>query len=155
MRIRDRENRIKLEDCEHRKLYLLDARNLKIGVFDQETQGFVGIRTKFTARFLDTEFHWDAPEFATCCPMVVIGELPADIEIQMYFGTECKGCQVPVTYKKYDVPREVTLTDGYKFMAHGQWEHLAPTACDKADPVTVNNKKLFNWLEEQEKNVTD
>ncbi len=77
-----REHRIKLEACEHRKLYRLLARNLRIGVWDGGRQEFVGIRTKFGRRFLDSENHWDAEEFATASPLEVLGELPTEIPFE-------------------------------------------------------------------------
>ncbi len=84
-----RENRIKLENCQHGKLYKLHARNIKIGVWCSETQSFIGIRTKFGSRFLADEHHWDAPEFATASPLEVIGEIPSDIVIDKnYYGSE-------------------------------------------------------------------
>lgn len=84
-----RDNRIKLEDCQHGKLYKLHARNIKIGVWCAETQSFIGIRTKFGSRFLDDEHHWDAPEFATASPLEIIGEIPSDIVIDKnYYGSD-------------------------------------------------------------------
>ena len=74
-----RDSRIKLEDLQHRKLYRLLARNISIGVWFANEQYFVGIRTKFGSRFLAEEYHWDAPEFATACPLEVIGEMPEDM----------------------------------------------------------------------------
>lgn len=83
-----RDNRIKLEDCQHGKLYKLHARNIKIGVWCAETQSFIGIRTKFGSRFLADEHHWDAPEFATASPLEIIGEIPSDIVIDKnYYGS--------------------------------------------------------------------
>ena len=38
---------IKLEDCEHGKVYELHSRNLSIGVFNKADNGFIGIRYKF------------------------------------------------------------------------------------------------------------
>jgi hypothetical protein len=72
---------IDLDDCEERKLYRLDARNIKIGVFSLKW-GFIGIRTKWGSRFLDSENHWDAPQYATAKPLEVIGELPEHIECE-------------------------------------------------------------------------
>jgi len=84
-----RDNRIKLEDCQHGKLYKLHARNIKIGVWCAETQSFIGIRTKFGSRFLADEHHWDAPEFATASPLEIIGEIPSDIVIDKnYYGSD-------------------------------------------------------------------
>lgn len=74
---------IPLPECQERKLYRLLARNISIGVFNPE-QGFIGIRTKFGSRFLDSENHWDAPEFATAKPVEVIGELPAEIRCDKF-----------------------------------------------------------------------
>lgn len=74
-----RENRIKIEDLQDRKLYRLLARNIKIGVWEAVSQQFLGIRTKFDSRFIDGEYHWDAPAYATACPLEVIGQLPDDI----------------------------------------------------------------------------
>ena len=76
--MRSRVDYLTLSACQERKLYRLDARNIRIGVFHPE-QGFIGIRTKFGNRFLDSENHWDAPEFATAMPLEVIGELPPEI----------------------------------------------------------------------------
>lgn len=74
---------IPLPECQERKLYRLFARNIRIGVFHPE-QGFIGIRTKFGSRFLDSENHWDAPEFATAKPLEVIGELPPEIRCSQF-----------------------------------------------------------------------
>lgn len=83
-----REQRIKLSACQHRKLYRLLARNIKIGVWNDERQEFLGIREKFGSRFIDSENHWDAPNFATACPLEVIGELPEDISLEDCFNSK-------------------------------------------------------------------
>ena len=102
-----RVNRIKLEDCQHRKLYKLIARNIVIGVFNKEDQAFYGIRTKFNARYIDSENHWDAPAYATCCPMAVIGELPENIEIDnridLFAWLEQQEALSPWTHKEMGV----------------------------------------------------
>lgn len=140
--MRDQEQRIKLEDCVHRKLYLLDARNLKIGVYDAGSQVFIGIRTKFGSRFLDREFHWDAPMNATCCPMKVIGELPEELTPVVYFpGTQCGNCKALVEFRRFDETDPII---------RGAWHHLADTDCVEVRPYAINNIELFNWLEKQE-----
>lgn len=80
-------NYIALENCQERKLYRLRSRNIKIGVFHPE-QGFIGIRTKFGSRFLDSENHWDSIEFATAKPLEVIGELPIEIRCDQFKNNE-------------------------------------------------------------------
>lgn len=44
---------ISISECKKRRVYKLHSRNLSFGVFDGDT-GFIGIRTKFGSRFLDT-----------------------------------------------------------------------------------------------------
>lgn len=146
-----RANRIKLEDCEHRKLYKVIARNILIGVFNKETQEFQGIREKFGSRFVDGESHWDAPAFATCAPMEVIGELPSEIDINIYLGSKCQDCGCACEYKYLEKSREITLSNGSKMMVDGEWVHTEPTACSSVRAMAVRNLPLFNWLEEQEK----
>jgi len=77
-----RDNRIKIEDCQHGKLYKLSARNIKIGVWNDKSKSFIGIRTKFGNKFLDDENHYDDLKFATASPLEIIGELPADIVLE-------------------------------------------------------------------------
>jgi hypothetical protein len=76
-----KDNRLKIEQLKHRWLYRLLARNIKIGVWDADHQEFLGIRTKFGDRYIDSENHWDAEHFATACPMEEIGELPDNISL--------------------------------------------------------------------------
>lgn len=66
---------IPLKECKHGYLYLIDCRNLELGVFNKEDNGFIGIRTKFGSRYLFTEYHWDtgAP-FGTTNPLEEIEE---------------------------------------------------------------------------------
>ena len=71
---------IALAECVDRGVYRISSRNLSIGVYQKETKGFIGIRTKFGARYLATEFHWDTGEpFGTVTPIAQIGVLPAGI----------------------------------------------------------------------------
>jgi hypothetical protein len=91
-----RDNRIPIAQCEDRKVYRVWARNIKIGVYlkgkrefnGSDWFGFYGIREKFGSRFIDSENHWDAPDFATCCPIEVICDLPSDINITEGEGSE-------------------------------------------------------------------
>lgn len=63
---------IKLDECKHGHGYWIDARQLCYGVFDKNSKGFIGIRTKFGNRYLFTEYHWDtgAP-FGTANPKIL------------------------------------------------------------------------------------
>lgn len=83
-----RDNRIALEACVDRTLYKLNARNIKIGIWSSEDQCFFGIREKFGKRFLDTENHWDAKDFASASPLEVIDYLPLSIDLSYGQGVE-------------------------------------------------------------------
>jgi hypothetical protein len=123
-----RENRIKLEACEHGKLYKLHARNIKIGIWCAETQSFIGIRTKFGSRFLDGEHHWDAPEFATASPLEVIGEVPSEMVVDKhYYGSN-------VIFEWLDTKeKELGLTDeNHEAWKMKLWEEeLAERKCQR------------------------
>ena len=75
-----------------RGLYVLESRNLTIGVFNGH-DGFIGIRTKMGDRFLSTEYHWDtgAPH-GTAKPVERIGTLPDEIELREYEPLSCSLC---------------------------------------------------------------
>lgn len=80
---------IPLSDCKHGHGYWLKSRNLSYGVFDENTKGFVGIRTKFSNRFLFTEYHWDTGSpFSTACPIELDKKCPID-NLTEYVGEFC------------------------------------------------------------------
>lgn len=68
---------IKLEDCKDGNLYKINSRNLSLGIFIKEENGFVGIRQKFGQRYLFIEYHWDtgAP-YGTVKPQNDLGGTP-------------------------------------------------------------------------------
>lgn len=121
-----RDKRIPIEKCVNRKLYKLLARNIKIGVYQREPKHpsvatpespewyhFYGIREKFGNRFVDAENHWDAKEFASCCPMEEIGELPDHISIadhgggkELFDWLEAKEKELGLTAEEYHKWRE-------------------------------------------------
>ena len=66
-------NYIPLKECKHGYLYRIDSRNLTYGVYNKPKKGFAGIRTKFSERFVFTEYHWDTGEpFGTVKPIKCI-----------------------------------------------------------------------------------
>lgn len=84
MPMNDKTAYLPVEDCKHRHLYRIDARNLPIGVWNEKTRGFTGIRLKFGALFLDVEYHWDMPQFATAKPLELLEALPEGILTQAH-----------------------------------------------------------------------
>ena len=72
---------IPLKDCVQGGLYKIDSRNLDIGIFNKESEEFIGIRTKFGDRYLFTEYHWDtgAP-YGTVKPVELLEMYPNDLD---------------------------------------------------------------------------
>ena len=67
---------IPIPECEHGRLYRLSSRNLRSGVYNSETRGFVGLREKFGTTCLFTEYHYDTgPPFGTAYPIEATGFL--------------------------------------------------------------------------------
>ena len=128
---------IPLEQCVHGKLYRISSRNLSLGVFNSKDNGFIGIREKFGNQYLFTEFHWDtgAP-YGTVNPVKELESLPEDIEVQVCLGT--------IDSK---TNRKVLFNED-----NGRWcFEDTGEASEEIQPTSVENKKLFQWLEEKEK----
>lgn len=66
---------IVLNECKHGYLYKVFSRNLSLGIFNEKTLGFTGIRNKFDYEYLDTEYHWDT-KFGTVHPKKELEECP-------------------------------------------------------------------------------
>ena len=68
---------IPFSQCKHNGLYLLRARNLFIGVYNEKNKEFMGIRTKWGERFLDCEYHYDAgTPYDTANPIEFLEDCP-------------------------------------------------------------------------------
>ena len=90
---------IPLEDCKDGFIYRLGSRNLRYGIFNKETKGFTGIRTKFDSVFLFEEYHWDigAP-YGTAHPVEEIMELSSELPIS---DDQLQLVLFRIEYKKY------------------------------------------------------
>jgi hypothetical protein len=133
-------DRVPLPDCVKGRVYELRCRNLGIGVFDGK-DGFIGIRTKFATRFLDTEHHWDtgAP-YGTVAGVVDMGiDLPDNIEATETIGTVDEATDRPV---RFDRP----IADGGLGWIFTDTDE--PDASIMA--VRKGNPELFNFLEKLE-----
>lgn len=125
------------------KVYRLDSRNLSCGVWDGDN-GFIGIRTKFGARFLDHEIRDLDDHYGTAKPEEVIGEIPAELSLDISLGTICDACRRPLDYELKRLPNE-------------PWHHEDGTdRCwpegiqYRASPVAVPNDALFKEMEKYE-----
>ena len=72
-----------ISDLKSRQVYHLQSRNLILGVYDGEG-GFIGIRSKFGAEFLDIEFHWDLGEGTVKMVKEIPITVPCDIELSTF-----------------------------------------------------------------------
>ena len=76
---------IPIEQCYHRRLYLVDARNFRIAVYSAENRSFFGIRTKWKRRYVDLEYHWDTGgPYGTAKPLEDLEEsFPSEISLSL------------------------------------------------------------------------
>ena len=94
---------LKLHECEHRGIYLIRSRNLRIGAYREATKGFIGIRCKFGELYLFEEYHWDnGPPFGTVLPTRKIGVVPDGIGVIERFDPVDRATGRPVEYRRDD-----------------------------------------------------
>lgn len=131
-----------LASMKDRRLYRIRSRNLRIGVFNAEDNGFYGIRTKFNNRFVFPEYHWENKSFPTVQPTEDLGiDLPEDILLAESFpGSLC-----PVTHGPVEFRRDHNDTSG-----QGKWFYVGTDNPAPKGAYIKLNRKLFAWLEKQE-----
>lgn len=129
---------IALADCKARHIYRLRSRNLSIGVFDPEQRGFIGLRVKFDAEYLFTEYHFDTgPPFGTAHPLEDLGELPPNIILAETLGTVDSNTRRPVFFDR-------PVADGGK----GWCFEDTGEASMAISPVSVSNSSLLDLLKQ-------
>lgn len=104
-----------MDQLEPRRVYWLHSRNLVVGAWQPETQGFIGVRHKFSNTYLFTEYHYDtgAP-VGTACPLAPAGELWVPEGVRMHenaAGTWCGDASEVEVVRGAD-GRRVHVTDG-------------------------------------------
>ena len=57
--VKDTPTHIPVEECVHKGVYKVNARNFSYGIYNAENESFYGIRHKFGAYFIDWELHYD------------------------------------------------------------------------------------------------
>lgn len=135
-----------LAACEHRRLYRIGSRNLRYGVYNARTHGFIGIRCKFGDFFLFQEYHKEVSRFiGTVNRGVALPELlPGNIRLIEYRPAICETCRQRVRF----VNSEKAKREG---RTQGRWRHRSKSVCPDAFPVREDNSELFDWLEIMEK----
>jgi len=151
---------IPIDQCVDRGVYRIKSRNLSMGVYRAEVQGFIGIRLKFDDRYLFTEYHYDtgAP-FGTVKPKEQIGMLPDNIdcrELAKHEFGDSFGLD-PETKKERAIVRR-DLAENEK--PHGgrkgfvdEWADTHERTSDNLFPYVKENKELFAFLESLEKTL--
>lgn len=86
---------------EHRGIYRLQSRNLLAGVYDAGTGRFLGIREKFGAAFLDSEWYE-----RTAWPYEKLGQCPEDIPLaeRENAPATCQACGKPCEWSGPTAP---------------------------------------------------
>lgn len=80
---------IKISDCKHNYLYIINARNACLGIFDSATSEFIISRWKIKSNFIYREIHWDAEDCGTVKPLKEIGPIPeGDLDILSYLNQQ-------------------------------------------------------------------
>lgn len=140
-------------ECKNRKLYRIHSRNLRLGVFREESGGFFGLRTKFGDTYVFEEYHYQNEAYATVAPLEELPEdLPADIALTETLGTVCEKCGQPAEYASWPEggEREITLKSGGTMKVSGQWQHRDGTRCEDMAGRGKANDALFTWLRSME-----
>lgn len=129
--------RIPLDECVDRGLYKINSRNLTLGVYVAERQGFIGIREKFGSKFLFTEFHYDTgPPFGTASPYEYWGPVWDTLDLVEGYH-QCKECGEE---DAFDFEREPGK----------RWYHKSGREDHEVRPVFVGNKELQDYLQDAE-----
>ena len=132
---------IDLKDLEIGTIYKVHAHNFSVAVYAGDG-GFIGIRTKFGNRFLDTEFEWTtSSSFGTARAEEAIGKVPSTIKLVTSLGSECEKCG---KLTNFDMSRPERL----------RWQHDdGTTMCEKAWSISIPNRELFSIIEETQDGI--
>lgn len=127
---------IPLDNLRHRATYALRSRNLLVGVWDANSNGFVGIRTKMGDTYLFTEYHYDLGGTAHALEELPLN-LPEDIGLRENFDPTCS-----------DHSEDVVFTAPISKGGDG-WIHVvSKERCDGVGvKVAAMNTGLFDLLE--------
>jgi hypothetical protein len=141
-------NFIPLKDCVKGRVYRLHARNLHIGVFDGR-DGFIGIRTKFDDRFLDTEYSGErGAYFATALAVEDLGvDVPPGVPVAARLGTIDATTKRPIIMDKdIDNPNFPPGEGRRGWWRYSDTGEVAPTVKGGCCATGVANTALFEFL---------
>lgn len=141
---------IDLDDLEDRRAYRVKSRNLLVGFWIAEQQGFMGIRQKFGDRYLDTEYHYDTDKRLGTAHATEALDLwlPEDVEARENLDAVCQYCLKPTEKLWVDDERYHT---GKRCAGD---KHIEKTTCNPPNPyfgMRPMNKAAFNLLDDLDK----
>lgn len=122
-------------NLKNRYVYKIKSRNLVVGVYNANLKGFVGIRNKFNSRYLFTEYHYENTACGTALPIEELGSIPDHIPLEETLGVSCLNCNKTLQFIVQDV-----------ITHRGFWEHINAPSCGDARPCSIENKALFDAL---------
>jgi len=130
--------------CVGRRLYRIRSRNLRLGVYNPETGGFLGIREKFGSRYVFEEYHWEnGPPYGTVHPQEDLGvDLPEDIMLREDMPGSWDKSGTREVY--FDRPK----AEGGRGWLYKDTDEPLP---DGEGGYRHENKALYEWLEAKEK----
>jgi len=130
------EDGIPLEDLVHRHIYKIRSRNLFVGVWNETTQGFIGIRLKFASKYLDTEYEWNTGgSSGTAYALGDTGDIvPDDIPMRQRLDSVCS-----------ETNRKVVFTTPVASGGKG-WVYADDNEPIIGTPRSVPNTALFELL---------
>lgn len=138
---------IPMSECKHGYLYVLNSRNLGMGVFvnDKKDPQFIGIREKFGREYLTNENHWDCgPPYGTARPIQELGKVPDGVGLFESYPTKDSVTGRPVYFT-------TPVVSGGKGWCFKDTDEPA----GKISAVSMENGDLRKWIEEQTKKYYD
>jgi hypothetical protein len=105
---------IPMDQCKEGFLYIIDARNSKLGIYDTENMSFTISRYKIGNNFLFEEYHWDTGSpYGTAKPLKEIMEVPAmsDEEKLIFLNAKWVELKEEVCNHFPDITRDFNWTE--------------------------------------------
>lgn len=136
---------IPLEELIPHRIYRLKSRNLVVGVWKPESQGFLGVREKFNERYLFLEYHYDLSEtHGTAQALELLPEiLPERINLAAYLSPRCDLHNVEMEFA------------GQVAKGGKGWVHVDTETPCSGTPVSEVNHELFDVLDPWDKKISE
>ena len=149
-------------DLIHRRIYRISSRNLIIGAWNAETNGFIGIRQKFSERYLFTEYEYDIAE-GTAVALDDLGvDVPSGIDLKEYQASP-KGKEWIETYRPlFDLlaehePRAIQMAnaEGERLQREHEEREAALTPEEKAEREEADHRLQERLRAEREQHKAE